>query len=506
MNLLKLLILLIVSTSFMYSNDNNLSLNTSKKLHDTISILKIKPSKVFAYFFIDKVSCETCLESMKNISRFLEKEFDAEIITFINADADFDTVRFRKNIDWKYPFILDYIGAYKSHFGILNFPVMFLADYNGCLEYIGIPGSAKYFDANLIHEKALEIQNRFNLVPEISGLEFLDKKNILNNDKKQIKISEPFSGYILPDNNGFILSSLNNNNVFVVDSNCILTNEYQLDNFNIERHSLVHGNNDINNIFVYSVDLEPNGPIYKINIKDGTCESVLTCNTDLKDNTSNWFSVRKLSDSVFLINQALFSPKKSNGLEPSIKSYTIGQNKLKVNKIGRFNSNYLQFFLQNYFGSDICLDKNNNIYEYQNFSDSIYYHDLNKNITVSYPINFDTNYYFINWKSAFKNIDETTDLEIRKSLRYKISNLKYGDAIKYDKIKDEILIFYGHKDQNTDKQILHLKRFNKDCLDCKNTDIKIPSDCIVLGVNNGIITFLRTLNDLSYIFNYKFVE
>ena len=497
------LLLTIIPFSFLYSFENNLKMSTNVQIKDKIPLIKSTDSKIHLYFFIDEISCFTCIESMKNVSKFLTKEFNTNIVVFINANEDFDTLRFRNNTNWKYPIILDYIGAYKNHYGVKQLPLMYIADKDGVVEYIGIPGSAKYFDADSIYNKAKFIQNKNNDDFSINGLKFLKKENIFDKNKMKIKLKEPFSGYTNPNNNGFVVSCINNNIIYVIDSNNILIREYQLDSFNIDRHALVHGNVSNNDIYIYTISSEGGGTIYKINLFKNNCDSIIKCDYNLQENTLPWFSVRLLNDSVFLINQSLYNYKKSNGFEPSIRVYSVGNKKYHYDKIGRLDPHFSKYYLANYFGSDFCFDNYNNIYEFQYFSDSIHYYDLKENQVNSYSIKFDSIYYNYNWKTLFEGIDENTDLEIRKTFRFKISNLKYGNALIYDKTKDEILIFYGNRDPKTEKQILHFNRFNKNNLNHNYPDIKIPDDCLIMGVNDGIITFLRTIDGLSYIVDYS---
>lgn len=498
---LLLLMMIILQSSPLFSSDNILSLYTNNSIKDTIPVFGKPENIIQAYFFVDQNSCFTCNETIKNISNFLTKKYNSKIVMFLNASESYDTLQFRIRNNWEYSIVLDFMGAYKKLYNIEQFPIMYLTDNKGVIEYIGIPGSNKYFDIDTISIYAKNIFNSRDDRFSIKGLMLLNKKVIRNQSNKNIKILDPFAAHKNSYSKNIIISSIDNNKLYLIDSNSILINELQLDKFSINRHTLVQGNLKNDDVYIYTISPECSGTIYRIDLINMTCDSILRCNHLQEENTLPYFSVKKLNDSMFLINQMPYSYNKITCQEPTIRMYKTGSGYLSKS-IGKLDSTYVKYYLVNYFGTEFCLDIHNNIYEYQNFTDSIFYYDLINNTKESYPISFDSTFYKYDWKSEFDKINNDTDIEIVKTLRYKVSSLKYNNAMIYDNINDDVYIFYGHNVQDSDIQKVFMNKFNRFGIKPSQPDIQIPYDCIIIGIKNKIIKVLRTIDGNSYLVDY----
>lgn len=493
--------MIFIESSSIFSTENVMNLYSDNKIKDTIPIFGKTDNKIHAYFFVDQNSCFTCNETIKNISNYLSKKYNSKNVLFLNASESFDTLQFRKRNNWEYSLVLDFMGAYKKLYNIKQFPFMYLTNNDGTIEYMGIPGSGNYFDLDTISVIANKIINLQEDEFIINGLKLLNKQVIRNQTYNTIEIHEPFSAHQYSDSKNIVISSIDNNKLYLVDSNSILINELQLDKFGINRHTLVQGNLKNDDVYVYTISPECSGTIHKIDLINNTCDSILKCNHLQDENTLPYFSVKKLNDSIFLINQMPYSYNKVTCQEPTIRMYKTGSDYFSKS-IGKLDSTYVKYYLINYFGTEFCLDIHNNIYEYQNFTDSIFYYDLINNKKESYPISFDSTFYKYDWKSEFDKINNDTDIEIVKTLRYKVSSLKYNNAMIYDTINDDVYIFYGHNIQDSDIQKIFMNKFDRFGIKPSQPDIQIPNDCIIIGIKNRMIKVLRNIDGNSYLVDY----
>ncbi len=454
--------------------------------------------------FVDELSCITCIESMKNVSEYIMKNSNAQIVLFFIASSDNYLDKYINKIDWKYDAVHDFAGAYKNLFKIKEVPFMFITNNSGVIYYMGIPGSAKYFDIDSIQNAVELIKHKKNELFSAIGLKEIDKKPVNNSKAKQILINQPFSAHENLISKNIVVSSLEGNALYLLDSNANLLADVGLDKFGLDRHTMVHGNLKNEEAYIYTVSQNGINTIHEVDIKEKKIIFSLKCEPRLDENTLPFFNVHKYNDNTFFINQKTYNYSGRSEAEPTIRSYS--SNSSNSLSFGTLANTYNDYYLSNYVGSDFCFDNNSNIYEIQNFSDSLNIYNINSNNKKSIKINFDTTKFRHKWRDCFKGVSDETDIELIKNLRYKISSRSYNHAIFYDNAKDNIYIVYHNRNENNDLDLfIHKMSVNVNAKKYE-IDIIIPPDSIIISINNGVLKLLQTIENKSYVIDYCFIN
>jgi hypothetical protein len=200
-----------------------------------------------------------------------------------------------------------------------------------------------------------------------------------------------------------------------------------------------------------------------------------------------YFNSLAINDSLVLVS---LKPREqfinaSNNIFPSIAFINPKNKEIKYH--GHYDDNIRNLKISNYYSQPLQIDNNNIIYEMQSPSDTI--HKLLQNGEELQPIkcSFDGNSFNKNWKSLFDTLDQTSNLESKKSISQFITSLHSLYGILIDEITKDVYVCNDKKEKTSSGNMMrsyYLSIINRSKY---NKDIPIPNYGVPFYIGDGIV-------------------
>ena len=448
---------------------NGIKYYTSTKLNQKLPVYNNKHYKIRFYVFVDELSCYTCIKSLINISEYVISFNDSEIILFLKSE----NFELSKNQlikqGWKYDIVNDKIAAYKKLYGIKNNPVCLVLNDTGVVKFIGIPGSASFFNIDKFKRVISKLSKTDTISHENSKLNLPQIKQIILDKKNLSQVGKIIQATIDKILSYYLIWSFQSKKLFIYDFDGKLVKVKDFSNF---FHPVFTFTSRYKNKIVFE-DFDN-----KFNLKFYTYNLI----TD----SVNFLYIKKTKDKYYpiytyvLINDSLLvngywldeSMLKNNTKSHSFSIYNFSTK--RSTDAGIFDKYYYDYFLFNFYHIDFCTNNRNQIVMIQNFSDSLRFYDTNGKYLHSIYINYDKRYYFFRWKDAFSKLNNKTNIEEFKKLTDSVSNLTDSQSLLYDKKKNVYYIIYKKYFINPSGQKVY--GYYIHCIPSKNEDIYLGTN------------------------------
>ncbi len=434
-NLIVLYLLVNIFTfnlTFSRQIDNNFDYYSDAELNKQFPVYDNVDYSIRFYAFVDEVSCFTCIQSLKNLISYLNDEAkNTEIIIFLHSENFKLSKKVFVKENFKVKIINDKIEAYKNLYKVKNNPVCYLLDNSGKVRFIGVPGSASFFNIN-------DFRNTISKLLKQKNKQHINDYTITK--KIILKVNSNEIGNILQafwdtDTEKFLLWDFKGKNSYQFDSTGKLINKKDFSNY---KNPIFTFASKYKKEYVFSdFDFDYNLHFYRYNIISDSINKLYSINA--KDNKYPLYTYLLVND-TFLVS-AYWLDKSM--LNKNSNSFSI--NNIITNKsidAGIFDNYYYKYYLFNFYHSDFCLNNENQIAFIQNFSDSLRFYDLEGHFINSKFINYDSSFYYYNWKIVFSKLNSKTKIYKLKALADSVTNLCDAQCLLFDKITNKFFIIY----------------------------------------------------------------
>jgi hypothetical protein len=424
--------------------------------------------------------------SLNAITSNCSKIAHTQSILFVKSSGQDKIDGLKDKYKIEMPIIHDIASAYQNFYKVKNYPLMILADKKGKIYYLGVPGHASLFNIEVLLSEVKKIKDMTSKAHNNSVIDPVATINLstTNNifwDLHFIKYFDRSKSYIAFNHSKGIVFKLDSIGT-IIDS-CSLNS--LAGDFPIGMAYMTLGN--IREDFIPFVQISKNAKIDLFYINLLTRTKSYICELKDVDWAQPYFNSLAINDSLVLVS---LKPREqfinaSNNIFPSIAFINPKNKEIKYH--GHYDDNIRNLKISNYYSQPLQIDNNNIIYEMQSPSDTI--HKLLQNGEELQPIkcSFDGNSFNKNWKSLFDTLDQTSNLESKKSISQFITSLHSLYGILIDEITKDVYVCYDKKEKTSSGNMMrsyYLSIINRSKY---NKDIPIPNYGVPFYIGDGIV-------------------
>ncbi|NLO19314.1 MAG: peroxiredoxin family protein, partial [Ignavibacteria bacterium] len=296
-----LILLILILSNNLYSQDENIDYFSSYKIGDNIKIYG-SPSKLNALVFIDDNSCFACYISLNALfNEYKAIDPNVNFICFVTKSTEQIINSFKNKYNWKFTIVSDPLGAYVQFYKIKHLPAYIVTDIDGKVLFIDkCIGPDLYLDH--INKEVNKTQNE-----QISNDKIIKEFEITYNDNKYPSNFMTKINYY-PEDSIFICLNDYENSIDFNNNKGLVYKRFMLDDFKnltvINPISFERMKGD-DKIMYIDIDYRTRPILYVLNLKNNKIEKSITFKRDF--DASNYF-----------IDQSLYYDNKRNNIIANI--------------------------------------------------------------------------------------------------------------------------------------------------------------------------------------------
>jgi hypothetical protein len=493
--------ILFLSSKFVFSL-SPIDYYSNIKEGDKIRVYGIERYDARFYAFADENSCFTCIKSLKNIVaglKFLNQK--TQFILFYSTDSYFQLEKIKDELGSSFLIVHDIASAYKELYKVKNYPFIILSDYYGNVVYTGVPGSSSLFSSDELLDKIKKIP----VNPKINN-NFLEEitDSIIRNDRDTLcDFGLGMVSYI--NNCGvFLMNNHEQKKIIVVDTNGLIIKRINLKNRIKNLNTPIISSNLIRYDSIPFVNLTYDTKVilYMLNLNNDSIS--YSYNLNDVENFYPWYVITCFNGSLIMVGSCYKGFFKESENRNSSLLLDLKTNRIKP--FGKFAQINYDYNLFRFYHSGYCVDKDFNIYEAQSLSDTIFVYDSNLKPINNIYCNFDSTYWWFDWKKYFKNINADSPVQESMKLADSITKIAETNGLLYDFASEKIYVIYQKYLQNStgSKYVQYYLNSPKDRnANPKTKDILLPKGCKPFYIYNSILYCIEEINGVMHFKKYK---
>jgi len=473
---------------------------TNLKENDTIVVYGYRQHDVHSYFFIDEISCFTCVQSVKNVLALIKKNTKYNVVFFIRASSkqSYENIVKLYNID-KEMAVHDIVGAYQKLYGIKQFPVMMMTNRDGIIQYIGIPGKTS-FDSekiNVVLQKSTIPSLKSSIQPSIK------QKIVVSSNNYPLKKDHIVTCTYSIKDDKLYLWKFNSHNLYVIQMNGKVEQSFSMDD---DYSSLFSGTN---------VPVLGNGNIHGKNIPFSILNmsghsTLMSFNTETKkfseitvlhqdDYTYPFFPITVINDSIY-VSALRYKEKGFPQTWNVTPSFRVIENGI-AKKYGTLDEIVIQYPISRFYHQATATDTAGNIIELENFSEKVRIYNTRGELLYSIKCSFSPKYWNYKWKDYFSQLNVDSPVQSFMNLQDSVTKIAESDGILVDQSTGKLAVVYQKNAINSsnNRYVRYFVHFPASTLN----DIALPNDAKPFRYHKGIIYCIESENEDLYITSYQ---
>lgn len=497
-NLLFLCFSIVIPIQLLFAQEAD-DYYVSKKLNDTVVVYGETKYQSHIYFFIDEVSCFTCVESIKNILPVISKYKRVNIVFFIRASTKnrFDNIVKQYNIP-KQTVIHDIVGAYQMLYGVKQFPVMMLLASNGIIQYIGIPGKA-HFDI----QKITSVLQLSTHAPLSASIKPLTKHKILATSngyplKKDHVVTCTFSA----QDNKLYLWKFNSHILYIIGIHGEIEDSFSMDD---DYSSLfsgtnvpVMGNGNIHsrNIPFSILNINGHSTLMSFNSRTKRFTEIAVLKED--DYTYPFFPITVINDTTY-VSALRYKERNFPQAWQKTPSFRVIKNGITTS-YGMLDEIVIQYPISRFYNQALSTDGKGNLLEIGSFSEKLRTYSVNGELLHTLKCSYDPKYWNYNWKLYFSKLNIDSPVHHFMNLQDSVTKIAESDGILVDELNGRFAVVYQKNSVNSSNN--HYVRYFVHFPNNTLADIALPNDAKPFRFDNGILYCIESENEELYITSY----
>jgi hypothetical protein len=449
------------------------------------------------YAFVDETSCFTCMQTMSNIAHRLSKRNDIQIVLFMRTRNVSSIERFQNEYDWPFPIVHDAATAYKQLYKVLHYPVCFLTDVAGVIQFIDVPGKAT-----------------FNLGAFEKTLAAMSKKNISSAPVRRVhaypvKLGDSTvpggwtmrTGQYVASRDNFLFWNFDLNEFYLVDRRGKVVKHVdmsQFEKYNITAAIPVRGRVGPKSIAIANVNyhMPPPASVYAVDLETEEIRQLFNSPVPDSahfasekvlqvDDTTFWMGNRYTNSAVVAVYPNLFT------------SRVISSSGKVLGTRGRYEQYVRTLPVQKFFSQAYGLDNAGNVYELTTFGDTIYMYDRAGTVRRTLYCDYDSTLWNYGWRASFARVGEGARVEEYKKLSDSLVAIP-SDGLLYDTETAQLYAVYRSKRVSSsgaagDRYCIHHPAqpgFTKTL----RRDVALPDNVKPIHIEKGLVYCMETVD------------
>jgi len=438
------LALLFFSFQVLFAQTEN-AFHTDKKVGDTIITYGSDDGyEARLYIFMDEISCEIGFLSIEGILKTATKELNTQAIAFIKARNQAFIDKAKSEYDIRFPVVHDIATAYQRLYGVKQFPLAILTDAGGKIYHIGVPGKT-YFGIQEMKEAVAEIKKASLKKSELVGLKEIGALKIELQDGTPLSSLTLRMAEYFPNDNSYLLWNHKEKEALSINGAGKVFKTVDFNRFRNTYTIVLLNNGSVNRktIPVTDYGFDNKYSFYLANIDADTLFKI----DELAETDVNrpYYKNIQVNDSIFAIGLG-YLVTDNKELQKKRKSFRLYNVKSKTFKdAGRYDEIINTYPLSHHSRPTFCIDEASNIYEMQNFSDTIRVYNYDGQPIRTITCKFDSTHYNYKWKEYFAPLHEDSPQGEFMQFSDSLTQLAESQGLLYDGVKKTLHVVYSQK-------------------------------------------------------------